>query len=110
MIKRVGPKIKDGRRHNGGKRPGSGRKAGVPNKVGKDIRALARVYTAEAVETLVSIMRDKSAPPQARAMAADKLLDRGWGKPAQTIVGDTENPLQLKTKIEIVIVDPKADR
>ena len=58
--------------------------------------------------TLVAIMKDDKAPPQARAMAADKILDRGWGKASQTIVGDPENPLQLATKIEIVVVDPKA--
>jgi hypothetical protein len=108
MAKKTGRK--DGRSRNGGRRAGSGRRKGSQNKVGKDIRELARVYTAEAVETLVGIMRDRSAPSQARAMAADRLLDRAWGKPAQTIVGDPESPLHLATKIEIVIVDPKADR
>jgi hypothetical protein len=52
-------------------------------------------------------MRDKSAPQQARAMAADRLLDRGWGKAPQAIVGDPANPLCPSTKIEMVIVDPK---
>ena len=94
----------------GGKRSGAGRKAGTPNKVGKELRTLAQPHTKEALETLVAIMRDKSAPPQARAMAADKLLDRAWGKPSQAIVGDPENPLQLATKIEIVVVDQKGDR
>jgi hypothetical protein len=108
MAKKTGRK--DGRSRNGGRRPGSGRRKGTPNKVGKDIRELARMYTAEALEALVNIMRDKQSPAAARAMAADKLLDRGWGKPAQAIVGDPENPLQLATAIEIVVVDPKGDR
>lgn len=100
----------DGRRNNGGKRPGSGRKRGTSNKIGRDLRALAQPYTKEALAVLVAIMNDTKAPPQARAMAADRILDRGWGKPAQAIVGDPENPLQLAAVIEFVIVDPKADQ
>jgi hypothetical protein len=94
----------------GGRRAGSGRRKGTPNRVGQDLRTLAQPYTREALMTLVAIMKDDKAPPQARAMAADKILDRGWGKASQTIVGDAESPLQLATKIEIVVVDPKADR
>jgi hypothetical protein len=84
-----------------------GRKKGSPNKNGRDLRALAQAYTKEALETLVAIMLDKSAPQHARAMAADKILDRGWGKPSQALVGDAENPFQPSTRIEMVIVDPK---
>ena len=85
-----------------------GRKKGSPNKNGRDLRALAKAYTKEALETLVAIMLDKSAPQHARATAADKILDRGWGKPSQAIVGDAENPLLSSTRIDMVIVDPKA--
>jgi hypothetical protein len=59
---------------------------------------------------LVTIMNDPKAPPQARAMAADRILDRAWGKPSQAIVGDPENPLQLAAAVEIIIVDPKGDK
>jgi hypothetical protein len=55
-------------------------------------------------------MRDKRAPQQARAMAADRLLDRGWGKAPQAIVGDPDNPMRLATQIEFVIVDPQSQR
>jgi hypothetical protein len=85
-----------------------GRKKGTANRIGKDVRALAQAYTEEAIETLAAIMRDKHAPPQARALAADRLLDRAWGKAPQAIVGDTENPLRLNTIIELVVVDPKS--
>jgi len=30
-------------------------------------------------------MRNKRAPPAARAMASNAILDRGYGKPAQTM-------------------------
>jgi hypothetical protein len=84
-----------------------GRKKGTVNRIGKDVRTLAQCYTEEAITTLAAIMRDKSAPQQARAMAADKLLDRGWGRAAQAIVGDPKNPLQANGTIKMVIVDPK---
>ena len=50
-----------------------------------DVRDLARKHTAVAVETLSAIMIDGTAPKSARVMAANGLLDRGWGKAPQTI-------------------------
>jgi hypothetical protein len=47
------------------------------------VRDLAREHTEEAIKTLVRVMRD-SKSDQARAGAAGQILDRGWGKPAQT--------------------------
>jgi hypothetical protein len=63
---------------------GVGRPKGAINKVGADVRALAREYTPEAVEKLVEIMRNGDTS-QSQGMAADKLLDRGWGKPNQPV-------------------------
>jgi hypothetical protein len=48
-----------------------------------NVRDLAREHTKEAIKTLVRVMRD-SKSDQARAGAACQILDRGWGKPAQT--------------------------
>src|SRR5215471_3890967 len=48
-----------------------------------DIRSYARKFTVEALETLAHVMRQPKAPPAARVMAANALLDRGWGKAAQ---------------------------
>jgi hypothetical protein len=60
-------------------------------KVAAEVRDLARQHTNEAVETLVKIMRNDNHPQQ--GWAADKLLDRGWGKPiaptVQTTTGQT---------------------
>ena len=36
------------------------------------------------MRSLAAIMRNADAPPRARLQAIDILLDRGWGKPAQT--------------------------
>ena len=82
--------------HKGHAKAG-GRKAGTPNKVTADIKALARSHGGAAIEKLVALMKGKvEGKPVAhatQAAAALSLLDRGFGKPAQqTIVtGDDEN-------------------
>jgi hypothetical protein len=60
----------------------SGNPAGRP-KGDIELRRAARERTAEALETLINIMRNKSAPTAARVSAAQAILDRGWGKPIQ---------------------------
>ena len=63
----------------------SGNPGGRPTGYG-DLRELARTHTETAVQTLVEkIMNDKDAAPSARATAATGLLDRGWGRPEQSI-------------------------
>jgi hypothetical protein len=67
-------------------------KKGTPNKATAEIKALAQEYGAEAIETLANALR--SSDPKVAIMAANALLDRGYGKPAQTIAGDPEKPLE----------------
>jgi hypothetical protein len=50
-----------------------------------DVKALARECAPGAISTLNTIMLDAKAPPAARIGAATTLLDRGYGKPNQTI-------------------------
>ena len=52
-------------------------------KATADIRSLARAQTALAIRTLTGVCGSKAAPAAARVSAAQALLDRGWGKPAQ---------------------------
>lgn len=62
--------------------------SGNPNgrpKLNLELQALARAQTAECLEVLQAIARDIKAPPAARVSAANSLLDRGWGKPAQSL-------------------------
>ena len=58
----------------GGKRPGSGRKKGTPNKI-TIVREIRRFHTAEAIEALRSVCVDSSADEMARVQAACKLID-----------------------------------
>lgn len=62
-----------------------GREAGTRNKATADIKAIAQPYGQEAVTTLAQIMRSAEHPPAARVSAAKELLDRGFGKPQQSI-------------------------
>lgn len=92
----------------GGKRPGAGRK---PGKVGAAKRALsemAKDYADAALATLAEIQADKLAPASARVSAATALLDRGYGKPAQSLelTGENGGPVQFAT-IRRVVIDPR---
>jgi Family of unknown function (DUF5681) len=67
----------------------SGNPGGRPKIVG-EVKELARAHTAEAIQTLVSIMTNPKSTPAARVSAANALLDRGgYGKPPQHITGES---------------------
>ena len=74
----IGKPFKKGQSGNPGGRP----------KVVAEVKELARKHTGKAIETLVSIMANPKAAPAARVSAANALLDRGYGRPAQHISGD----------------------
>lgn len=61
------------------------------------IKSLARAHTETALNVLAGVMNQPDAPAAARVSAAEALLSRGWGKPAQALTGgdDDDNPLRL---------------
>ena len=65
----------------------SGNPGGRPKAIA-EVKQLAREHTADAIQTLVSIMSDSKSPPAARVSAANTLLDRAYGKPPQHITGE----------------------
>ena len=68
-----------------GWKPGqSGNPRGRP-KVVFDIDVLAREHGPEAIEVMAKLMRDTTATPGIRLAAATALLDRGFGRPKQTV-------------------------
>lgn len=69
----------------------SGNPSGRP-KENAEVAALAREHSIEALQRLVALMRQDEDKKLAKA-AADSLLDRGLGKPAQAIIGDPDAPL-----------------
>ena len=69
------------------------------------IESLARSYTDTAIKTLAGIMNEKTCQPMARIVAAKALLDRGWGKCAETHHVDVnDGGTLLKVVNEIVHV------
>jgi len=54
-------------------------------KIEADARLLARSCGPEAVEELRTIMKDPAAPYMAKIIAANSLLDRGWGRPPVSV-------------------------
>ncbi len=71
-------------------------------KAKADIRSLARSQTEKAVKVLVGIMSQSKAPPAARVSAANALLDRGWGKAAQSHTDADGGPIRHIVEI----IDP----
>lgn len=73
----------------------SGNPRGRP-KVVKEIRELAKKHTEDAVKVLVEIMNSTGAKEAARVAAANSILDRGWGRPAQELelVGKDGGPIK----------------
>ena len=61
----------------------SGNPGGRP-KVVAEVRDLAQAHTADAIEALAKICRTGKSE-SARVSAAVALLDRGYGKPLQTV-------------------------
>ena len=81
------PNVRLGRNRSSGGRwqkGQSGNPGGRPKVLG-DVQELARQRSPEALNTLVEIMQSPKAPPAARVAAANSLLDRGYGRPTQTI-------------------------
>ena len=50
-----------------------------------DVKELSRLEGPEAVRQLAAIMKDERAPHAARVSAANSLLDRGYGRPPQSV-------------------------
>lgn len=96
----------------GGARSGAGRPKGTPNKLTKakkqTLTEMAGQYTESALATLAGIMQDTDAPAAARVTAANSLLDRGHGKPVQSVVneGDGEaQPLNITIGVRDAVAD-----
>jgi len=68
----------------------SGNPGGRPKEI-REIKELARQHTTAAISTLVRSLRAKS--ETARVVAANSILDRGYGKAAQHIELDAGDEL-----------------
>ena len=74
-----------------------------------EIKSLARAHTESALNVLAGVMNEPEAPHAARVSAATALLDRGWGKPAQSIRNDDDETFKVELRPLVrQIVDPKS--
>jgi hypothetical protein len=74
--------------------PGKSGNPGGRPKADPELREACRGHTTEAIEVLVKWMRSDDA--RAAIAAANALLDRGYGKPAQAITGpDGDNEVRV---------------
>ena len=75
-----------------------------------ELRSLARGQTVEMLKVLVGIAKSKTAPEGARVVAANSVLDRGWGKADQNqrVVGDDGGPIRVIIRQLIDNVDETA--
>ena len=91
-----------------------GRTKGTPNKATVEIKEIARQYGPQAVEELAKLAGlspdgvGKAESEQARMGALNSLLDRGYGKPSQAIIGDAENPVEAIIQIVTGVPREKA--
>lgn len=82
-------------------------KSGNPSGFSKEMRKVidaAQAHCPRAIEVLREIM-DTSGDDKARAAAADKILDRGLGKPAQSITGAEGGPIKIESTVKIYLPD-----
>lgn len=49
------------------------------------VMELAREYTTDAIDALKNVLKSADSPPAAKVSAATVILDRGWGKPKETV-------------------------
>ena len=78
-------------KNSGQFQPGqSGNPSGRPKREG-EIRDLARAYTATAIQRLAEIVLFNK-DDRVAIVAAEALLDRGWGRPAQSLQFEDTTP------------------
>ncbi len=78
-----------------------GRQKGAPNKATRELKAAFQKHEKKLVKALLALT--KSDDERVRLGAIQVALDRGWGKPAQTV--DLGVAVQI-TQIERRIIDP----
>ena len=83
------------------KTEGSGRKKGTQNRVTLDIREAAQKFGAEAVATLVDLMRNADFET-VRVAAAKELLDRAYGKAVQAVQAEVaERIIEYREEFDV---------
>jgi hypothetical protein len=83
----------------------SGNPHGRP-KLHQNITELARAHCPRAIEVLAELMNNPKATAAARAMAADHILDRAYGKAPQAVavLGAPNRPIEQLSDAELLAI------
>ena len=87
-------------------KPGQSGNPGGRSKESARIKALAASHAESCIKKLVKIM-ETSEDEKTVIAAAQALMDRGLGKPAQAIIGGDEDDPAIKVVGRIELVDLK---
>ena len=85
--------------------PNLGQRRSGQRKSRIEIASLARGYTETVIKVLAGLVTREDVAPTARIAAGLALLDRGWGKPTQSVNLHDDRP--RITEIVNEIVDPE---
>ena len=69
----------------------------------EELKEKCRSYTEEGIETLIALARNNKKQPKDRIKAIEILLERGYGKAAQAIVGGEDGDKPVKLSIEGIV-------
>jgi hypothetical protein len=84
----------------GGFQKGISGNPGGQSKAKQEVTELARLHGPACIEALAGIALDPTAPPPARVSAITALLDRGFGKPKQTVENTGNLSISVVTGID----------
>ncbi len=71
-----------------------GRTKGVPNKATAGLKAAFQKHEKALVKALLALT--ESTDERVRVNAIKECLDRGWGKPAQTVEANLQGDITIK--------------
>jgi hypothetical protein len=78
-------------------------------KIPADLRSLARGHTEQCIKVLAGMLTQEAVPAAARVSAACILLDRGWGKPPQSHVGQDDGAIKVTIREIREIVERRGE-
>ena len=84
--------------------PGQSGNPGGRPKEDPHLKAMARVHTEAAVQVLVDALSDENG--RTRIAAAEALLDRGYGKPAQSVAVTGEDGGAVEMSLKVTGIPP----
>lgn len=86
---------------NNGFKPGTSGNPGGRSKKDIELEAHARLHAKYAIDVAAQILMNEEAPNQDRLKAAQMILDRGHGKPKETVNVTHERPVTEWTEEQL---------